>query len=204
MIAAWDTYNKWLDKELRFLDAGDVDQAKTVDEENVDPAFENLDRILTDIEVDLLRHGNQVRKTNILGAIGLILGAGLLIGLLMIKNRRTIVTMEVLHAEQRTLKRSEEALQQAHDKLEQHVADRTEELMRVNVELRTEITERKQAEEEKEKLAAQLQQAQKMDSVGRLAGGVAHDFNNMLGVIIGHSEIALDQVDPALPLYTDL
>jgi two-component system, cell cycle sensor histidine kinase and response regulator CckA len=66
------------------------------------------------------------------------------------------------------------------------------------------ITDRKRAEEERAKLEAQLHQAQKMESVGRLAGGVAHDFNNMLGVILGHSEMALSQLDPTQPLYDDL
>jgi PAS domain S-box-containing protein len=68
----------------------------------------------------------------------------------------------------------------------------------------SDITERKQAEQEQGKLEAQLQQAQKMESVGRLAGGVAHDFNNMLGVILGHTDLAQEQVDEANPLYDDL
>ena len=55
------------------------------------------------------------------------------------------------------------------------------------------ITERKRGEDARKRLEEQLFQAQKMESVGRLAGGVAHDFNNMLGVIIGRAEMALQQ-----------
>jgi len=54
----------------------------------------------------------------------------------------------------------------------------------------SDITERKQAEEERGKLEAQLQQAQKMESIGTLAGGIAHDFNNILSPIMIHSEMA--------------
>jgi two-component system cell cycle sensor histidine kinase/response regulator CckA len=66
------------------------------------------------------------------------------------------------------------------------------------------ITERKQADAEKEKLQAQFIQAQKMESVGRLAGGVAHDFNNMLSVILGYADMALRQLDQHSPLRSNL
>lgn len=63
------------------------------------------------------------------------------------------------------------------------------------------LTESKRAEAERKKLEEQLTQAQKMESVGRLAGGVAHDYNNMLSVIIGYTELAMNDVPSATPLY---
>ncbi len=66
------------------------------------------------------------------------------------------------------------------------------------------ITERKQAAAEQSKLQDQLNQSQKIEAIGQLAGGVAHDFNNMLSVIIGNAELADEQLDPSSPLHVKL
>jgi signal transduction histidine kinase/CheY-like chemotaxis protein len=66
------------------------------------------------------------------------------------------------------------------------------------------ITERKEACAEREKLQAQLNQAQKLESIGRLAGGVAHDYNNMMSVILGYTELALEKHSLTSPVRADL
>ncbi|GAB4442301.1 MAG: hypothetical protein Fur0044_38720 [Anaerolineae bacterium] len=70
--------------------------------------------------------------------------------------------------------------------------------------VKEDITERKRAEETRAKLEDQLRHAQKMESIGRLAGGVAHDFNNMLTVIQGYCALMQDQIPAGDPLLADL
>ena len=66
------------------------------------------------------------------------------------------------------------------------------------------ITERKQAEQERKNMQIQLQQALKMEAIGTLAGGIAHDFNNILGVILGYAEIAKDDCPQGSIIASDL
>ncbi len=65
----------------------------------------------------------------------------------------------------------------------------------------SDITERRLGEEERERVEAQLQQAQKMEAIGTLAGGIAHDFNNLLTGILGHANLLKLEHQPDTPVY---
>jgi PAS domain S-box-containing protein len=70
--------------------------------------------------------------------------------------------------------------------------------------LARDLTSKKQSEAEKEKLELKLYETDKFKTIGTLAGGVAHDFNNMLGVITGYSELILAQTDSSHPFHAEL
>ncbi len=68
------------------------------------------------------------------------------------------------------------------------------------VAVQRDITEYLRLSEEKARLEEQFEQAQRLESIGRLAGGIAHDFNNMLSIILGYGESMLEQLRPGDPL----
>jgi PAS domain S-box-containing protein len=80
----------------------------------------------------------------------------------------------------------------------------TEEFLQIVANTLAGIIERKQAEYDKEKLHTQLLQAKKMEAIGTLAGGVAHDFNNILAGILGYAALALMNTEQSHPSYEKL
>jgi signal transduction histidine kinase len=95
-------------------------------------------------------------------------------------------------------------LEQYRESLETAVRERTAELADTVEKLKQEIVERQKAEMERQRLQGQLLQSQKMESIGRLAGGAAHDFNNILTAILNYAELTLMKLAEDHPVRSHL
>jgi signal transduction histidine kinase/ActR/RegA family two-component response regulator len=126
------------------------------------------------------------------GVVGVVLHAA---------RRRTHARLAVLRYNEGVRKRELEAALGAAEAnradLDRRVDERTRALAQAYEDLQRELDERKRVEGERRVLADRLHQTQRMESIGRLAGGVAHDFNNLLSVIMGNAEIIVteDELD---------
>jgi|GEM_PF-1846741 len=94
------------------------------------------------------------------------------------------------------LRGKEKELEEARDQLELRVTLRTSELVKTNKQLRMEIDERKWAQKERLRLESELLRVEKMELLGRLAGGVAHDLNNVLSGIVSYPDLLLHKLPP--------
>ena len=107
--------------------------------------------------------------------------------------RRNYFLLHLLSQEQRKI-------QEANEQLELRVAERTRELELSNRQLTQEINEHRMAEQERQHLEAQLKQAEKMEAIGKLAAGVAHDLNNILSGVVSYPDILLLDLPENSPL----
>ena len=101
-------------------------------------------------------------------------------------------------------KNAEKELIRLNEELGEKVRERTQNLSKANEALRNEVQKHQEALIEKNEIEAQLRHAQKMEAIGTLAGGVAHDFNNILTPILGNAELASIQLDKDHPLQLEL
>jgi len=99
------------------------------------------------------------------------------------------------------LAKEQQKIREINELLELRVMERTAELREINCQLSREIAERHQAEQERNQLESQLKQAEKLEAIGKLAAGVAHDLNNVLSGIVTYPDFLLINIDEKDRLY---
>jgi len=102
------------------------------------------------------------------------------------------------------LKETDSRLRKAQDGLEKRVQERTTELSKANIDLKHEIEVRERAEYERGRLETQLAHSHKMEAIGTLAGGVAHDLNNVLSATVSYPDLILIDLPKESPLRTSI
>ncbi len=159
-------------------------------------------RLRTEVELQraVRRRDTAVRAALIAGFVAAMLLLAAL-GSRYVVTRRHHRELAERHA---TISQQKAELEALRDALEARVVERTAELARINADLRQEIAQREVLESEQERLQARFLHAQKMEAVGLMAGGVAHDFNNILTGIGMSCELALQDVPPDHPAGTAL
>lgn len=106
--------------------------------------------------------------------------------------RRNFFLMHLLDQKQRRI-------EDANDRLEARVAERTNALEEMNRKLSLEMAERQRTEQERRNLEVQLKQAEKLETIGRLTAGVAHDLNNILSGLVSYPDLLLLELPPESP-----
>lgn len=119
---------------------------------------------------------------------------------LMEKHRALEQSLKTQQRYAHELKEANRNLEQLNAKLEDMVQERTRELVSSNEQLKREIAERKRAEEARHELEDRLARAEKMEALGLLAGGVAHDLNNVLSGIVSYPDMLLMGLPDGSPL----
>jgi signal transduction histidine kinase len=104
----------------------------------------------------------------------------------------------------RLLEEEKKKVTEVNQDLESRVQKRTSQLVKTNKELTQEIVDRKRAEKDQRQLEIQLRKSQKMEAIGTLAGGVAHDLNNILSGVVSYPELLLMDIPQKSPLRQPL
>ena len=114
------------------------------------------------------------------------------------------IVLNALNAMAGTINHQFCKLEDAGNLLSGRVRERTDELVQANTQLKREMAERIQAERARQELEARLRRAEKMEAIGTLAGGVAHDLNNILFGLVSYPEVLLEEMEEDDPLRSSI